>query len=357
MKKKYRKVLIIIISLILISFGIIIYLRYTKTKEIEKPIINNYYSSEFLFNNNYIKLAEKVEDSKNINKDLDIHKNGNKLYVNLLNQSTEISELPDNSNTYFSQLDNDCYEFASLKDKDLYYARACLTDKNQKKFEKISSTAKTIYVPDIYKKGIYVSDNPESNFIIDTTLKELKYISYEQNVLGLYNDISKTNPYFDYLCGSNNSKICKDLMIYVSFSNELYYKDKLIKTNDNKKLIVRDLFGILTVPKADRLTLNNLDYNTLQKYDYQFIVYILDKDNYLYEVVIDKNKRNNLTAVKKDNKKIKLIDYKKDKNSKVEKIIITNVNGTTTSFNNEKNQLINTSTIYERQSLVDTLKK
>ena len=355
MKKKYRNLFIVFISLILIMFATIIYFRYTKVKEIEKPIENNYYSSEFLYNNNYIKLADKIEDAKSKNKNLDIHKSGDKLFINLINQSKEISGLPDNSNTYYSQLEDDCYEFASVKDKELYYAKTCLTDKNEKKFEKISTTAKTVYVPNIYKKGIYVNENPKSNFIIDTTLGELKYISYDKGILGLYNDISKTNPYFDYVCGSTNTSVCKNLMVYVSFSNELYYKNKLIKTKDDKKLIVSDLFSILTVPNEDIL-LNDLDYFTIKKYKYQFIVYVLDKDNYLYEINIDKHSKN-IVAEKKKNSRIKLIDYKKDSNSNINKVILTDVDGKTITYIGGNNKIINTSTIYDRKSLVDTLKK
>ena len=359
MKSKTRKVLIVIISIILILFGIIIYLRYTKSPDVEKEVImDNYYNSEFLFNNNYLKLADLVSDSRKINKDLDIHGANNVLYINLLTSSTEINGLPSNATVYFNHLENDCYEFAALKGNDLYYAKTCLTDKNKKTFEKISTIAKDVYVPNIYKKGIYVTENPTSNFIINTTLKELKYISYKEKTLGLYNDISKINPYFDYVCASSNASVCKKMMVYVSFENELYFNNQKIKTNDNKDLLVNDLFGVLTVDTKDNIIIDSLDYDKLNKYNYIFKVYALSKDNYLYEIEIKKGiDEGNITGKKILNDKIKLIDYKKDKNSNINAIIVTDINGKIISFVQSSKNSINTSTIYDRKSLIDTLKK
>lgn len=354
MKSKKGKVLIIIVSFLLILFGFIIYLRYTKSQTVEKEITDNYYNAEFLFNNNYIKTADLVSDSKKINKDLDIHGNNNTLYINLLNNSAEIANLPSNSTVYFDHLENDCYEFAALKASDLYYAKTCLTSKEKTSFEKISSIAKTIYVPNIYKKGIYVNDNPISNFIINTTLGDLKYISYENKLLGLYNDISKINPYFDYTCASNNTSVCKKLMVYVTFKNELFYNDSVIKTNEGKILIVNDLFSTLKVNTNENIILDSFDYEKLRKYNYEFKVYVLDKDNYLYEININNN--TNIVA-NKISDKIKLIDYKKDKNSNVNKIIVTDINDKTISFDKTSKCLLNTSTIYDRKSLIDSLKK
>lgn len=353
MRLTYKKVLIILVILILILFGFLIYLRYTKAPEVEKEKTDNYYNSEFLFNNDYIKQAEKVSDSKNSNKDLDIHGANNILYINLLNNSTEINNLPSDSEVYYNHLDNDCYEFAALKGNDLYYAETCLTSKNKKSFEKISSITKSVYVPNIYKKGIYVNDNPKTNFIINTTSEELKYISRENNILGLYNDISRVNPYFDYVCASTNSSTCKKLMVYVSFEKELFFNNKKITTSENKSIIVNDLFGILKVDTKENISIETLDYEHLSKYNYKFEVYVIDKDNSLFEISIIKN---NITEVKKISDKIKIIDYKKDNNSNIQNVIITDTNGRTINFEKTSKDLINTSTIYDRKSLIDSLK-
>lgn len=357
MDGKTRKILIISISLILIIFGIVIYIRYTKSPTEEKQIENNYYSSEFLFNNNYIVLANSINDAKTIDKDLDIHSENNTLYINLNNLGTEINNVPSNSTIYFNHLDNDCYEFAALVKNDLYYADTCLSNKDKKSFEKISSNAKSIYSPDIYKNGIYVNDNPVSNFIIDTTKSELKYISYENNTLGLYDNIEDINPYFDYVCASSNTLVCKNLMVYKSFTNELIFKDKVINRFDNKKITVSDLFSILKVDTDGKISIENLDYKNLNKYNYQFEVYVLDNKNYLYELDITKdNLDKTLVLNKKLDKKVKLIDYKKDKDGNINEVIVTDISGKTINFIKNNKTLINTSTIYERKSLIDTLK-
>ena len=360
MKSKTRTFLIIITSLVLIAIGSIICFRYFNKPEIKEEVTpNNYYNSEFLFNNNYIKQADNITSAKDINKDLDIHTEGDTLYVNLLNQSSVINNFPEGSNVYYNHLDNDCYEFAALFKSDLYYSSICLNNKSENKFEKISSVAKAVYVPNIYKKGIYINDkNPISNFIIDTTIGDLKYISYKDRVLGLYNNIEKNHPYFDYVCASSNVSVCKHLMAYVTFEKELFFNDSIIKTNDNSSLIVQDLFSVLKLNSKDKMDISSISYDKFKRLDYLFRIYVLDKDNYLYTVDINSNNVNNsIKASKLIDKKVKLIDYKQDKSGKVVEVIITDVDGKITKVTSDDSEEINLSTIYERKSIINSLKK
>ena len=362
MKNKTRIICFVIIFLVLLIVAFIIYFRYTSSSSnIDKVIVNDYYNSEFLFNNNYIKPADNITDSRKNNKDLDIHVTNDILYINLLNQSKTIKRVPTGKTTiYYNHLDNDCYEFAALKGNDLYYASTCLSNKKETSFEKVSSASKAVYAPNTYKKGIYVNDvSPVSNFIINTTMKELKYISYKENILGLYDNINKNNSYFDYICADINADLCKNLIVYVTFSKEMVFNDKKIANDKNDNLLIQDLLAILKINSNKKIDVSGMTFSELKKYDYIFEIYAWNKDGYVYTISLDKDSFNNekLIAKKLSNKKIKAVDYKKNKADEITNVILTENDGKTINLSKKNNEFIMTSTIYDRSSIINSLKK
>ena len=67
MNRRTRIIFIIIVLIFFIVLGTIVYLRYIKNTEVGNEIkVYNFYNSEYLFNNNYIKEAEKIEKENNI---------------------------------------------------------------------------------------------------------------------------------------------------------------------------------------------------------------------------------------------------------------------------------------------------
>ena len=191
--KLKEKILIISIALILILMGLIIYIRYTN-KEESKVVeeVNNYYTAEFLFNNDYIKIASTIEDFNKDTNNLYMYLDGNNiLHIKYKNKESEINKtvegLPKGEVTvYYSTLGNDCFEFGGLLENNFYYSNFCLNE-NEQPFEMISTNARTVYTPSIDKKEVHVINNAKitSNFIIDTETEEMKYLSYKDNVLYL----------------------------------------------------------------------------------------------------------------------------------------------------------------------------
>lgn len=357
MNNKIRKLLIFLVLIIFISLAIIIYFRYTKASKINDTApTNNYYNAEFLFNNNYIKKSNTIEDLQKSDKTLNIYTKSNTLYINHNKEIRIINNLPTEKGViYYNDLGNNCYEIADLIKNDLYYANTCLNNKNIS-FEKISSVAKNIYSPTIYKSGMHVASGVlNSNFIVDTTIGNLKYISSKDNVLGLYNDIDKTIPYFDYICADSNISTCKHLMFYVTFKNELVFKnnkDNPLKDENGKSIIVQDLFGTFSIESHKNIKIGNINYNKLKDYNYLFRVYVLSKDNKLYFVDIDKNSGQSLILKQFSSKKIKSINYdSSDEN--VKKVLITYEDGKFATINSSLNNKIVLSTIYDRTSITN----
>lgn len=353
-KKRFIEALLIfIVIVIFVIFGFIVYKRYV-TSDVKEEAINNYYNLEFLFNNGYVKLANTI-DSFN-NDEIDFSLKNNNLVIKKNSKERIISGLPNNNlKMYFNHLNNDCYEFAGLDNNDLYYVNFCLNDKKDKKFEKISTNVKEIYVPSISKGDTYVvEDDLISNFIVITTLNEVKYISYDDNVLGIYNNIENVMPYFDYVCASDNLKICNDLIVYLTFDRQLvlgYDFNTLIKNDIGEDLVVQDMFGIFETD-VDIKNLDDLDFNKFnKKYEYLFTIYVLDKNNDLYTIQMNNKSimnKSSLVAINASKEKVRNIEYKKNKDNKVNSIVISFVKGDPLEIKGNNNLDIITSTIYDR---------
>jgi len=364
-KKKIIEMLIILIVIIVfIIMGIIIYERYKVKEETKEEVvtIDNYYNSEFLFNNGYIEKAREITDLKDENISIYLDKDNN-LYIKKVqtenNFNKQITGLPKGKiNVYYNNLNNNCYEFAALEGETLYYTNMCLDNDKEYIFEKISTLAKEIYVPVTKNNNLYITETNEitSNFIINTENNEMKYISIEDNIPGLYNDLENIKPYFDYICVLNK-EICKNTMYYLNFEKELvinYDLENSIKLNNNEKLIVQDLFGTFKINSLEKIDLNNLTYEELlNQKDFLFKLYVLDINNNLYTIDMTNNTLKNKekpVLIKNSEEKVKTITYEKNELSEITGLIITYENGKYEEITKDINYEIITSTLYEKNN-------
>lgn len=361
-KKNIEKVLIFVVAVLFILLGFVIYQRYTTDvkEEKEEVIVDNYYNVEYLFNNDYIKIADTIEDFNNKNLDLYMYLDGeNTFYIKNKNSLKEtnitVTGLPNKDiKLYYNYLGNNCYEFAGLLDSDLYYTNFCLDSNKTFSFEKISTTAKEVYIPSVSKPGIFVIDSEKitSNFIINTNSNKMKYISSEDNILGLYNDVETVKPYFNYICFDKNSSICQKTMYYITFDNELvlnYNVEKVIKTDIGEDLIVQDIFGIFEINSKKKVDLENTSYKSFSnKYEYILKLYVLDKENNFYTIEMNNNSVKNqsvVVAISASSEKIKEITYHENKTREIDNILMLYENGKNEKLTIDVNKYIVTSTI------------
>lgn len=351
--KFIERLLILIVIIVFISLGFITYQRYKNNND-DEQIINNYYNLEFLFNNGYVRPANTI-DSFN-NDEVSFTLNDNTLVIESEDTEKVISGLPNNNlKIYYNYLKDDCYEFAGLDSNHLYYANFCISDKDSSSFERISTNVKEIYVPSAFKDSVYVtSNNIISNFIIVNTLNEIKYISYKEGVLGIYDNLEEVMPYFDYVCASDNLSICNDIMVYSTFDKHLvfnYNLDDVIKNDIGEDLIVQDFFGVFET-NVNIKDLENMNFNEFnKKYEYLFTVYVLDKNNNLYTIQMNNNAISNkalVNAISVSSETVRNIEYKKDDNN-VTSVVINFVNGEPIEIVESDTLDIITSTLYDRK--------
>lgn len=355
MKQKTRILLVIAILVFFILLGILVYFRYIKSTEENNEVkVNNFYNSEYLFNNNYIKEADTIEKLPSI-----LKKDKDKILIDYLSKKNEVIDLPSAAkDIYFSKLSEECFEFATIVKSDLYYANVCISDKNNNNFKKINNNAKSIYTLNTLMDGEYINTNPNTNFIIDAKDGNLKYIGIKDNTLGLYNNIEEKMPYFDYICANNTLSICNSLKVFITFQNELAFNDNIIKDDNDRVIKVEDLFSSFSTSDTKQLDIENITYDRLNKNNYKFDIYVLDKKSYLYILSIDNSSFKKAPVIKKVNsKKIKIIDYEKDENDIINKVILTDIDGKITNIFRTKYNTINLSTISKRKSLTENLTK
>lgn len=363
-KKIIEKILITMVIVLFVIFGFFIYQRYTEDVSLEKQevVIDNYYNSEYLFNNNYIKIASTIDDFNNNSKDIYMYLDAENVFHikdknDLKKLNFEVKGLPKGDvKVYYNNLGNNCYEFAGLLEKDLYYTNFCLDNKRIYVFEKISTTTKEVYVPVTDKNGIYTINNDDitSDFVIDVA-NEMKYISFKDNILGLYNNAEDVRPYFDYICFDENTLMCDETLYYITFDKELVinYDIKNVIENDiGDNLIIQDTFGIFEIFEDKKVDLSDKNYKSFSnKYEYLFKLYVLDKDNNLYTIDMNNNSVKNkskVVAISASNEKVKSISYEKDGNEKVKSVTLVYVNGKSEQLTSNVNKYIMTSTIYDK---------
>lgn len=360
--KSLEKLLILVVAFIFITMGIIIYQSYKKNvSENKDEIINNYYSSEFLFNNGYIRLANDISDFNDQSEGLYMYLDGDNIFhikyadkEEIINK--EIKGLPDgNVNVSYNKISDSCYEFTGLLKNDLYYVNTCVFNKDNKSFEKISTSASLVYVPSVNKEGVYVIDNKIiSNFIIGTTTNEVMYIDYKDNILGLYSSIEKVRPYFDYVCASETSKICNDIMLYITFDKKLIlnYRNDVVKTDIGDDLLVEDVFGVFEIKSNKVIDLDEISFSDLSnKYKFVFKTYAIDKDNNLYTITMNNNSiKNKKEGIAISKGKIKNIKYNRN-NDVITSIIIVYEDGNKEVISSGDNYSIIGSTSMDRDNI------
>ena len=357
-----KYIFVTFIVLFFIFMGINIYISYEKNVDKnDDGIIHNYYNFEFLFNNGYIKIADDITGMDEKNSNFYMYLSDDVLHVKYKiddkEYNKEIFGLPSsNLKIYYNRLSLNCLEVAGLSGNELYYNNFCLDDNKIKDFEMISTEVKDVYASSFDKSNIYVVDNNsfKSNFIINTTLNELKYISYKDGVGGLYNNIEKVKPYFDYICVDEGFNLCKNTMIYLNFNGELLYKYDLedsIKDENGNLILVQDMFGTFEINNKRSIDFDNLDFKTLYKYDYLYFVYILDKESNLYVLSIKRDNFKTKTlgdAFLYSSEKVNNIDYQKDEEGKISKVVITFVDGEIKELESRDNFSIFDSTLVGR---------
>lgn len=321
MNKKLKEFIIIfIVLLILIAIGCVIYERYSKKEE--NDVINNYYSTEYLFNNGYIENPQDIESvSDNTNGIYMYLDKDNTLYIKDTsnNYNKEVKGLPQGDiKVYYNVLKNNYYEIACIKDNELYYVNICLSKKEKPTFENISNEVKDIY-------NISTDNDLTSKFIITTINDELKTITKEKDEYTLSNNIEEINPYFDYICLNENEKTCNKTKIYITFDKELISNGNIIKDEEENKIIVKDVFGV-----ADKTKKN--------KYDFK--IYILDINNNIY--ILEKEKTKLYSE-----KKVENIEYQQDNNI-INSVFLTYEDNSSEII--KTNGWIATSTLYERET-------
>ena len=354
---KYRKLIeITSISLILLVFFIIghyTYQSYLDKKDTneEEVKLDNYYNIDFLFNNNYVSVANTISDFSDEDGSIYMYLDtSNTFYIknkDKTNLSQKIKGLPSDETTiYYNHLNDNNYEFIAKTNKDeIYYVNIDIEKKyNKISFSKVGNNIADIYMPTYDKNGVYINKNNKitTNFIILDKEQNLKYIDYERNYV-LKNDLISKKPYFDYTCLQN---ICDSTIVYSTFNNEISYNNQILTDQEENKIYITDFFTVFSVPSKQNIDINTIDENSIKKYDYILSIYAIDIDGTIYKLDIDNKTKTNLEVKKYSSNKVKHIEYKDNEelqivydNDKIEKI---------TAGNNKK---VIMSTIYEKSHL------
>lgn len=371
MNKKLIEILgFSLIIVLFITIGYFTYQSYSVQKEDNsKPLeIDNYYSEEYLFNNDYIKFANTISDFSEEEKDIYMYLDAqNILYIKYTNGKTKlnkkISNLPEeNVIVYYNNLYDNYYELAALTDKnELYYVDFDITSKNDYKFKKIANNIKEVYIPTYDKQTVHVNKKEKvtTNFIFSDKESQLKYLDYENNSYILKSSLEEVKPYFNYICASNTSSICNDIMLYQTFENKLTYtykNDTTIKNEENKEIFVKEMFSIFEINTKKVIDLTNINIKDLtKKYSFLFTTYIVDEEGTIYKLEINNEKIKNkeeVTASIHSKKIVNVIKYEKEHNI-ITKAIIIYMDGTEEQIETKPNKEIVTSTIYDKNQLTN----
>ena len=311
---------LIAITFIVLVIAFFTYNSYKNGQNISDNKINNYYDIEYLFNSNYIKIANTIKDYSDSEKIPYIYAESDKLYIKTKDKINEIDKLPLDATIFYNKIDDDNYEFISkTKDGDIYYSNSNLP------FSLIGENIKDIYIPTYDKEGILISDT--SGFIVLDNDNVLKYIVSDNKKYVLKDDLEVVKPYYNYIC-------FKNIILYQTFNNELEYNNTRIKDEDNNSIFVKEMFAIL---------------EKLDKESYIFKVYIIDEDSFMYLFEVNSNNFSNpVTNLKKQVEKVEEVNYVKE-NDSIKEIKIKYENGKSKVIGKDKE--IITSTVYDRKNL------
>ena len=352
--------------LIVISFvvmGYYTYQSYSNQKKEKSDVVkvDNYYNPDYLFNNDYIKMANTIEDFNDEGKDVYMYLDkDNTFYIKYTNGKTSnnkhVTNLPEGKIVvYYNNLYDDYYEFVAITEgKDLYYVSLDLNSKKDYKFYDIEEKINGVYVPSYDKSEVYVNEtnNLTTNFIFADSNNNLKYLDYEKEEYILRDNLEEVKPYFDYICVSGTSFKCDDMKIYQTFENKLVYSymNKIIKNESEEDIVVKDMFATLEIDLDEEVDFDNID-----KYDYVFTLYIVDKEDNFYKLELDKkalNEKQEKRALISSDKKVKQIIVNE------KEVHVVYMDGEETKITEGTNKKVITSTIYDKskRTLIESVK-
>ncbi len=369
MKENKKKILeLLCFVFVIISFIVIGYYTYQsyekqKDKNENSVTVDNYYNSEYLFNNNYIIPAKTIADFSEEKNDVYMYLDANNvLYIKYTNNKTvlnkRVTSLPEGKITvYYNNLFESFYEFIALTDKnEVYYTYLNINSKKDYKFKKVGENISKVYIPSYDKKNVFVNKlkNINTNFIFLDTDNNLKYLDYKDKKYVLKDDINNKKPYFDYICLDINNEKCSSIMFYLTFENKLVYNYKnetIVQNEVNEDILVKDVFATIEIENSKNIDFTKTSFKEItKKYDYIYTIYIIDGNGKIYSIQLDKSNINNSTiigALTYNEELVKELKYDIDK-EEIKNVNIIYSNGKEEKITKDKNKVILTSTIYDK---------
>lgn len=343
-------IFILVIVTIFGFFGYYTYKSYSnKVKDSDESVkINDFYNIDYLFNNNYLESAKEIGDlsSDDLYMYLDAD---NVLYVKSTEEAVDVEETIKGLGTgkytiYYNLLFDGKYELAAKDENNsVYYVSFDINDNsNEGSFVKIADKIKGVYHSTYDKDYIFINKNKDfvTNFVFVDKSKQLNYLDYSGDEYTLKSNFKEKKTYFDYVCASDKSDLCNNLIVYKTFNDEIVYNNKVLKIDD-KVVYAKDMFSSFEIKSDDDIDIGELNYSDLKKYEYLFVTYIIDEKGLLYKLDIS-NDDTSFECINKTSDKVKQIDYG------TSRITIVFNNGDEEVISKEKNKVLSTSTMHDR---------
>ena len=355
-RKLFGSMFVLFVLIFFVLIGYYTYESYLSKKDTNNDDvkINNFYNIEYLFNNNYLNLAKGIDDFSDNSKKVYMYLDAdNVFYIKYTDESIlnkKVTGLPkDKLTVYYSDISNNYYEFIAKTDKgDIYYVSLNLESNKDYSFVKVGSNIKNIYVPSYDKRPVFLNqtDSITTNFVFLDNDGVLRYLDFVGNKYVLKNDLSSVKPYFDYVCASDNSDICNDIIIYKTFDNELVYNGNTITDASGNRIFVSDMFSRFEIIDSSKINFDSIDSSSLKKYKYLFTTYAISNEGIVYKLEIDSANRSEVKVSVYSTNKVKQFNYvSKDKVQ-----IVYNDDKIDVIESNDNSDLI-TSTLYDRSHL------
>ncbi len=357
-KKVLEKTCIMLIIIVFVIIGYYTYKSYDNKRNIDDSDveINNFYNVDYLFNNSYIDTPKTIEDFSSGNETIYMYLDAeNVMYIKYSNNekyNKKIIGLPKGKiNVYYNHLYDNYYEFlAKTEDNNAYYLFVNLDSTKDEKYIFIGDNIDKVFAPVYDKNGVYINQKNKfaTNYILYDSEAKLNYIdtSLDKKYV-LKSNVDTKKPYFDYICASNNPHICNKYMIYITFNDELVYNKKYLKDNNNQNIYVKDVFSSFEVSSKADINIETLNKDSLKKYDYKFSTYIIDNNQIAYQFDVS-NKGERIISLNDASNKVKEYVFESDK-----KLIIIFEDGSNKTIKAEKNKVLTTSTVYDRNQNSD----
>lgn len=353
MKKQLETLCILLVFLAFVIMGYYTYKSYAdKKKETDDIEINNYYDEEYLFNSDYIKLPNTISDFSSMDSDIYMHVDDKTLIIESKDENQTykktIKGIPDGEYVIYYNSFDDYYEFLIKSNSDIYYSYVNITDGQEELFNHIEGDINQVYVPSYDKSGVFINKNKHliTNFIILDKNKQLSYIDYNEGYY-LKPELQTRKPYFDYICAVDNYSICKNLVLYITFKEELVYNGEILKNDKNKSVYVKDVFSSFEVNGDSAVDYENLSMKEAKKKGYLFTSYIFDKKGLMYKYEIT-NDGESLKLINDSSNKVKMYSFEKDDDSSLLSVLFEN--GKKDEYKIDNNKIMTTSTVYDKNN-------